>query len=411
MTCKNIAIIGYGARGQIYADYASHFPEQMKVVAVCDLNETKRKWAKERHGADVYADYKQLIDHKYDLDLVVISTQDKEHKEHAIYALEGGYNLLLEKPIAVSKKDCMGIYKVAKKYNRQVYVCHVLRYSPFYSTIKDIIDSGEIGDVINIHASENVGYYHQSHSFVRGPWKNSKTSCPMILAKCCHDMDIIRYLMGKRCLSVNSYGERTYFNKDYKPKEATKYCSDCPLIENCTYSSKHIYLDKYFNPWLAGYFHTGELNKEEVAKSLYHTQYDECVFDTDNDVVDHQSTIIQFEDGRTATHTMTAFSKEIYRDIKVYGTKAELVGVMEDNVIEIRPFEGEVKKIDVKSNAPLGGHNGSDYFMMVELNKVLNGEEGKGISYLGVSLESHLMAFGAEKSRKSKGKTQKIPKL
>lgn len=411
MARKNIAIIGFGQRGQTYAEYTKSFPDDMKLVAACDTKEARREKAKAVYNADVYVDYKELLDKGYELDLVVISTQDKQHKEHAIYALERGYDLLLEKPISVTQKDCMDIYKCAKKNNRRVFVCHVLRYSPFYSKIKEIIDSGELGEVMTIHASENVGYFHQAHSFVRGPWKNSNTSSPMILAKCCHDLDIIRYLIGERCESVNSYGELSYFNKKNKPENATKYCSDCPLAKDCAFNAKKIYCEKFCNGWLSSYFHQGELNPQAVEKSLRHSDYDICVFDCDNNVVDHQTTIMKFENGKTATHTMTGFSKDCYRDIKVYGTKAELYGLMENNCVEIRPFDGDKRTIEINSDAPFGAHGGSDYHMMVELNKVLNGEKCTGVTFLEVSMESHLMAFGAEKSRTHNGRTQKIKKL
>ena len=403
---KNIAIIGFGGRGHIYGNYAKQNPEQFRLVAVADTAEHRRKDGEENFGAVAYADYKELLGKGYDLDLVVISTQDSQHKEHALYALERGYDLLLEKPIAIKEEDCLEIYECAKKHGRRVFVCHVLRYTPFYRTVKDVLDSGELGEVVAIHASENVGYYHQAHSYVRGPWRNSVESSPMILAKCSHDMDILRYLMGERCLSVSSYGGLHFFKKENAPKGATAYCTDCPHAHTCVYNAKRLYLK---HNWMAGYFLKTAQTEENILKELPYSSYDRCVFACDNDVVDHQSTVLLFENGKTATHTMTAFSKEIYRDIKIYGTKAELVGVMENNEIEVRTFGGNVKKIEVDiSCAKTGGHSGGDFCMMRELHKVLDGKEGKGITYLDVSIESHLMSFAAERSRLNGGAAQKI---
>lgn len=408
METKKLAVIGFGGRGGIYGEYALKYPEQFKLVAIAETNPERAKRV-EGEGVDVYTDYRELLDKGYDLDLVAISTQDAQHKEHAIYALERGYDLLLEKPIAPTLEDCMAVYECAKKNNRKVFVCHVLRYSKFYSTIKDIIDSGRLGDIVNIHALEGVGFYHIAHSFVRGPWRNKAESSPMILAKCCHDMDIIRYLMGEKCVSVNSYGERNFFRESNAPKGATQYCSDCPHKDSCTWNAQKLYTDPE-SKWAAGYFvHDGDNSNENILRKLAKTQYDKCVFLNDNDVVDHQSTLMLFENGKTAVHTMTGFSKRIYRDIKIFGTKAELYGHMEDNYIEIRPFDGEVEAINVDvSQAVIGGHNGSDFFMMSQLYKTLNGEEGKGVTYLDISMESHLMAFGAEESRLEEGKTVKI---
>ena len=403
-----MAVIGYGGRGEIYGNYALAFPQKYKLVAVAETNPYRLKKL-EGKGVDCYTDYRELLDKGYDFDLVVISTQDAQHKEHAIYALERGYDLLLEKPIAPTIEDCMAVYECAKRNDRKVFVCHVLRYSKFYSTVKDIIDSGKLGKVINIHALEGVGFYHIAHSFVRGPWRNTKESSPMILAKCCHDMDIIRYLMGDKCISVNSYGERSFFREENAPKGATEYCSDCPNKDTCTWSAQKLYVHPDYK-WTAGYFLNGVENTDEnILAQLAKTQYDKCVFKNDNDVVDHQSTVMLFENGKTAVHTMTGFSQRVYRDIKVFGTKAELYGHMEDNLIEIRNFDGTTERIDVDiSAATVGAHNGSDFFMMEQLYKTLNGEEGKGITYLDVSMESHLMSFGAEESRLSEGKTVKI---
>ena len=374
--------------------------------AVAETDEYRRRDAKENFGAEVYEDYKELLDQGYRLDLVAIATQDAQHKEHALYALNRGYDLLLEKPVAITEKDCLEIYECAKKNNRRVYVCHVLRYTPFYSKIKEIIDEGTLGEIVNVHASENVGYYHQAHSYVRGPWRNSGESSPMILAKCCHDMDILRYLIGEKCVSVNSYGSLSYFKEENAPENAEAFCTDCPRKEDCAYNAQKLYT-KYV--WPAGYFTKGALTEENILRDLKYSPYDRCVFKCDNDVVDHQSTLLLFEKGKTAVHTMTAFSREIYRDIKINGTKAALAGVMEKNLIEIRPFGGEPFKAEVNASAAsVGGHCGGDYYMMCQIWNDLNGIKGKGITYLDVSIESHLMSFGAEKSRLHGGESCKI---
>ena len=410
MKTKKLVVFGIGQRGNIYSLFAKKNPDKFELVAIIENDEQRVEMAKKEHsGARIFTDYKDFLEAKIEADIVAVATQDIDHKEHAIAMMQAGYDLLLEKPIANNKEDCMAIYEASKKFGKKVVVCHVLRYTPFYSTVKRIIDSGKLGEVVTIHASENVGYYHQAHSFVRGPWRNSKESSPMILAKCCHDMDIIRYLMGEECVSVNSYGSLHFYNKENAPKGATEYCSDCPCTD-CIYKAQTIYLSELGRPF-SGYFTTKEKTDENVLNELKHSNYDKCVFQNDNDVVDHQVTIMQFANGKTACHTMTAFSRLIYRDLKVHGTKAELVGVIEDNYIEIRYFGGEVEKINVDiSAADVGGHMGGDYFMMNSLFKDLNGEKAEGVTYLDVSIDSHLMCFSAEESRVSNGKTCKIVK-
>lgn len=408
MDTKKLVVFGLGQRGNIYATFAKKYPEKFQLVAIIETDEKRIEYAKNTFtGVPVFNDYVEFLKEKIPADLVAVCTQDEQHKEHAVQMMQNGYDLLLEKPIANRYKDCVEIYKASVRYQRKVIVCHVLRYTPFYSTVKAIIDSGELGDLITIHASENVGYYHQAHSFVRGPWRNKELSSPMILAKCCHDMDILRYLMGEKCLSVNSYGSLSYFCAENAPEGAAKFCTDCKH-KDCIYNAEKLYTSD-FSKWAAAYFTTKELTDENILADLPHTDYDRCVYQCDNDVVDHQVSILRFEKGKTATHTMTAFSKEIYRDIKIHGTKAELVGNVEDNFIEIRPFGGENRTVPVSTaRADVGGHMGGDFFLMEGVYKTLNGVPAEGITYLDVSIESHLICFAAEESRLHGGRTEKI---
>ncbi len=411
MERKRIAVMGFGARGQIYSAFAEKYPEKFELVAIIENNPSRIESAKSIHkNTRVFSDYREFIKEKIHADILAVATQDQQHKEHSIAMMKAGYDLLLEKPIANTAEDCEAICQTAKKYGRNVIVCHVLRYSPFYSTIKNIIDSGKIGEIVSIHASENVGFYHQAHSFVRGPWRNKESSSPMILAKCCHDMDIFRYLMNEKCVSVSSYGSLFYFNRKNAPEDSGEYCSECEK-EDCIYKAQNLYLSEK-GRWCSSYFVDGELTDDNILNSLKKSQYDKCVYKCDNDVVDHQVTIMQFEKGKTACHTMAAFSKDIYRDIKIYGTKAETVGNMEDSFVEIRYFSGETERIttDVPQNI-VGGHMGADCSMMNSLYNALNGEPTCGITYLDVSMDSHLMCFAAEESRNNKGKTVFISKF
>lgn len=410
MQAKKLVVFGLGARGNIYASFAKAYPEKFELAAIIEKAPERREYAKKTYpSVEVFSDYSDFLKAKIKADVVAVATQDGEHREHAVAMMAAGYDLLLEKPIADNLKDCVAIYDASVKYGKKVVVCHVLRYTPFYSTVKRIIDSGKLGEVITVHASENVGYFHQAHSFVRGPWRNKGQSSPMILAKCCHDMDIIRYLMGEECLSVNSYGSLFYFNKEHAPEGAAAYCSDCPHSD-CIYRAQNIYLSENGRQFV-GYFTSKEATDENVLSALKRSQYDRCVYSADNDVVDHQVTIMNFANGKTACHTMTAFSKDIYRDLKVHGTKAELVGIVEKNEIEIRFFGGETEKIRVDiSEANVGGHMGGDFYMMNSLYRALNGDKADGITYLDVSLESHLMCFAAEDSRLNGGDTRRIGK-
>ena len=392
---KKIAILGYGMRGGIYAGYAAKYPEEFEVAAIVDNDPEKLKLARARFGCPAYSDIRSFLADGIAADIAAICTQDAQHKEHAVRCMQAGYDLLLEKPIAASPEDCLAIEAAAEKYERRVIVCHVLRYTPFYRKIKEIVSSGKLGKIMTLCATENVGYYHQAHSFVRGPWRNSADSCPMILAKCCHDLDIIRWLVGEKCTEVSSFGSLGFFTLENAPAESAAYCSDCP-VKDCVYNAQKIY---EAHEWMANYFMSGDKTLESIAVHLRHTQYDRCVFRSDNDAVDHQVTAVKFEGGATAVHQMTAFSKEIYRDIKIHGTKAELYGVMEENFVELRPFGGETERIDLTCESVYGNHGGGDAGLMRDVYLALNGRPTTGMSYLDVSMDSHKIAFAAERSR------------
>ena len=401
---KKLIVLGFGARGSTYASYTTRYPEEFELVAIVEVRKERIEQARSLYTCPVYTDYKEMLAAGIEADLVAIATQDADHEEHAIACMKAGYDLLLEKPIANTLEGCLAIYEAAKKYQRKVMVCHVLRYTPFYRRIKNIIDEGTLGEIITVQASENVGYYHQAHSFVRGPWRKKADSSPMILAKCCHDLDLLRWLIEKPCVSVASMGSLRHFREDMSPKGAGEYCSACE-VKDCVYRAQDIYRVRR---GFSGYFTTDVWNEKQMLTDLKGSQFDKCVYKSDNDVVDHQVTIMQFEDEVTATHTMTAFSKRIYRDIKIHGTKAELVGVMEDNCIEIRPFRGDVQRITWENFVDVGGHGGGDKGMMHEIYLTLNGEKTKGVTYLDVSIDSHLMAFAAEDSRLAGGEVRKI---
>ena len=403
MRTQTIVILGYGQRGKIYADYALNNPKEFTVGAIIDTDKARRELASSKHDCPIFADYKDFLQANIPADIVAIATQDIDHLEHAIACMEKGYDLLLEKPIANTIEDCEKIYEASVKYNRKVIVCHVLRYTPFYRKVKSIIDSGLLGDIMTVNMSENVGYYHQAHSFVRGPWRNSKQACPMIVAKCCHDLDILRWLVGEKCEEISSIGSVSFFKEENAPNGSTQYCSDCKC-DDCIYRAKKLY-DEY--QWMRSYFCCDYENDELAGQALRYSQYDRCVFRCDNDVVDHEVSIFRFAKNITAMHTMTAFSKEIYRDIKIHGTKAELVGIMEKNVLEVRIFGGETITYDFRDAPISGNHGGGDNGLMHAVYLERNGMPADGTTYLDVSIDSHRMAFGAENSRVL-GKTLKI---
>jgi len=343
-------------------------------------------------------------------DVMFICTQDQQHHQHAMAALSLGYHLLLEKPISESAQKCLDIERLAQEKSLRVIVCHVLRYTVFYQKIKELIDSGTVGEIVSVQANEQVGYWHQAHSFVRGNWCREKTSAPMILAKCCHDMDILLWLTGKRCERVSSFGSLRHFRPEFAPEGAASRCTDdCPAADTCPYNAVRFYLGKVREGKLGWPINilTVQHDEEGVMKALETGPYGRCVYACGNDVVDHQVVNLELEDGVTVNFSMCGFSKYNHRSIRVMGTHGEIVADTRDNLIHVMPFVGEEAVIDVKTlTSDFSGHAGGDARMLEEFMDVLLGESAgsASLSEIGRSVESHLVALAAEASRVSGGK-------
>lgn len=400
-------ILGYGMRGTSYANYALSHPDELKIVAVAEPVENKRNSAKELHNIPddmCFTDWKEVAKLDKLADFAVISMQDNMHYEPALEMIEKGYNLLLEKPMAPTAAECKKIAEAAEKKGVKVIVCHVLRFTNFFCTLKDIIDNGDIGEIMSVIHMENVGNIHQSHSFVRGNWRNFEESAPMILAKSCHDTDILQWLIGKKCVKVQSFGSLTHFRAENRPEGAPDYCiQGCPKADTCFYNAVKLYYDDKDNLWFRGVA-TDKVQPtdEEVKEAITHGPYGRCVYACDNDVVDHQVVNMEFEGGCTVSFTMNAFNKG-GRFIRIFGTKGEITAAIEDDKISVYSFA--TKETTDYNLAHVGeditaGHAGGDTGIMIDLVKYFNDEEtSKSVCDIHTSYMNHLIAFAAEESR------------
>ncbi|MCL2819277.1 MAG: Gfo/Idh/MocA family oxidoreductase [Oscillospiraceae bacterium] len=410
-----VAIAGLGNRGRdTYGRFILDNAGDMVVTAVADIDSSKRKEAQSAFGLSSSACYstaeEMFLKDKLS-DIAFICTPDDAHYKHAIAALDKGYHLLLEKPIAVTKEQCVEITKLAKEKDRRVIVCHVLRYTPFYSAINQVIKSGEIGDFVTLNTVENVGYYHHAHSFVRGNWGNTQKSSPMILAKCCHDLDAILWLTGKSIETVSSYGDLHYFKADKAPEGAAKRCLDgCSAKETCPYDAEKIYLPEDIRPDENG--HLGwpadvlvrPATKDSVLNALKTGPYGRCVFHCDNDAVDHQVVNIAFKDGTTAHLTMSAFSADIYRTVQVMGTLGMIEADMRTNTVTVSVFGKKTRVINANTLEAQDGHGGGDIKLFESLSDVLSNPSEIPLTDISHSITSHLACFAAEQSRQNGGK-------
>ncbi|MEC0230281.1 Gfo/Idh/MocA family protein [Paenibacillus alba] len=398
-----VALIGAGQRGVNYAGYALEHPDQLQVVAVAEPNMSRRHNFQALHGLSdelCFESWEDLLGKPNLADAVLICTQDNMHYEPTMKALEAGYHVLLEKPMSSDPWECIQMGKRSEQAERVFSICHVLRYTNFFTTIKRLISEGAIGQLMSIQHNENVAYWHQAHSFVRGNWRKASESSPMILAKSCHDLDIILWLAGADCTHVSSFGSLSHFKKENAPEGAPQRCLDgCPVSDQCLYYAPNVYLtDDIYWPTSAI---SDDLSLEARTKALQEGPYGRCVYHCDNDVVDHQVVNLAFANEVTAAFTMSAFTNDCSRTLKLMGTKGEIRGAMEKNEIEVIDFAtGTAMQISLEIPGGHIGHGGGDFGLIRDFIKLVQQDsKGDGLTSAAQSVQSHLMAFAAERSR------------
>lgn len=404
-----VGLIGFGNRGRLYSSFIKDLSDKVEYVAVCDYRiEELLDSVKQYNLKHTFKDVEDFFNAKLDLDLVCICSMDKYHFYQTKKCLELGYNVLLEKPVSNNLQEVIELNELAHKNNLKLIVSYVLRYTLFYKMIKDIIDSGEIGKVVNINNTENVAYWHHAHSYTRGNWKYEKETGPMILTKCSHDMDLIYWLMGKNVDKISSFGNRSYLLKENAPKDAAEYCIDCKEKDSCPFNAYRFYLNN--KEWLRPII-GDDLSDENIMKKLYHNQYTRCAYKTDADVVDHQVVNILFDDKTTASHTMNAYTRYCYRDIKVMGSHGCIEGNFEEKKFKVYHFvDNSEREVDITHfTDDFVGHGGGDRVMFIELiDYLLTGNKTKSLTSISESVISHEMAFAAEKSRVNEGEVISI---
>jgi len=396
------ALIGAGSRGfYAYGSYALEYPHEIQFIAVAEPNKEKREKFAEAHNIPEhmrFEDWTELLEKEQLCEALLICSPDRDHYKPVMKAIEKGYSILLEKPMSPVPIETLDIAEAAEKHNTVLTVCHVMRYAPFYQALKEVVDRKVIGEIVSIQWNENVGYYHQAHSFVRGNWGNSSKSSPMILQKSCHDMDMLAWLIGTECKSVSSYGSLTYFKKENAPEGSTYRCLDgCKVEKECPYSAAKWYLHDR-DVWPANTI-SANSSLESRLKAIQEGPYGRCVYHCDNDVVDHQVVNLLFENDVTVAFAMTAFTNEVFREFKIMGTKGEIIGNDVKNKIEINHFSGQ-KEIITPATVN-GGHMGADTSIMADFIRSVNDKDSGSLTSASISAQSHMIAYAAEESRVS----------
>ena len=405
-----VVIIGAGNRGRAYSDYAQRFPDCMQVVGVSDIRESRKNDMGNRFNIPEerrFGDWSEVFTTSKFADAVLICTPDDTHYEPCLKALEWGYDVLLEKPVAQTEKECRDIAKQAHKYGRIVAVCHVLRYAPYFRAMYQAINSGIIGRVVSIQHMEPVECRHFAHAYVRGNWRNSKDTTPFILAKSCHDLDILRWMVGKPCKTIVADGSLTLFKPENAPKDAPLRCTDgCPHESTCPYSAIDVYVRRKAH---IGVFDLKDPNDEdEIMSKLRENEWGRCVYHCDNNQPDHFVSEMVFEDGTTATLSVEAFTAVWGRRTRVMGTTGYIDGDGESfTLYEFRSNKELVwdKKVENIPEYAQSGHGGGDMALVCDFLEAVSWQEPQRLtSGIDESIESHVMGFCAEKSRLSKRK-------
>ncbi|KAA0146250.1 hypothetical protein FNF29_08165 [Cafeteria roenbergensis] len=412
-------IVGAGARGKTYAQYGLEHPDRLRIVGVAEPRAHHRNIVQQRFDLPpeaVFTDWTQLAARPRMADAVIIATQDTMHVAPAMAFADLGYHILLEKPMAVSTHDCQRIADAAKRNNVLLAVCHVLRYTPYMRKMIELIRSGAIGEVVNVSHLEPIGSWHFAHSYVRGAWRREDESSFMLMTKCCHDIDLIRHIVGKSCQRVASFGSVSHFRRDKKPPGAGMRCLSCSVEPTCPFSAKRLYLDpcrEGHRGWPISGITDGEPTPPDVEEALNSGPYGRCVYECDNDVCDQQVVSMEFDGGVTATLTTAAFTHKVcQRHTRVFGTRGELEGDGDSELVWF-DFATRARKVIHTGTAPattrMTGHGGADYHLADAFVQALRQRDPtRVLSGPDETLESHLIVFAAEAARRS-GQVLSVP--
>ncbi len=398
---------GAGSRGNVYGGYAERFPEELDIIGVAEPIELRRQRYAEKHNIakeNQFYTWEDVFKKPKFADFIIITTPDNLHYGPAMKALDMGYNLLLEKPIAQSWKECNDILQLQKNKKAIVAVCHVLRYAPYYRKIKEVLDSGVLGQLISVQHFEPIEREHMAHSFVRGNWRVSEATNPIILAKSCHDLDILRWWIGKKCTHISSFGSLKWFKKSNAPEGSTMRCTDgCAVESTCPYSALKIYYRGRRYNYVMDLPKEDDKKGEAIMTQLKEGPYGRCVYHCDNNVADHQVVSMEFEGGITAGFNMEAFTNYHGRRTRIMGSMGCIVG--DEEILTVADFSKD-SAVDwiTKEHADNkgSGHGGGDWSLMHDFLRAVDAKDEHLLtSTLEASMDSHKMGFAAEQSRVS----------
>jgi predicted dehydrogenase len=398
----SLLVIGAGNRGSRYAGWALEHPDRARVVGVAEPRAPWRTALASAHGLaaeNAVDSWTELAARPRLADAVLICTQDRMHVEPAEAFAALGYHILLEKPMAPDEESCRRIVSAVERAGVMLAVGHVMRYSPYTKAVKAVVESGRLGDILSVQHLEPVGFWHQAHSFVRGNWRRADLATFMLMAKSCHDLDWLQYILGQAPSRLSSFGSLTHFTAANRPAGAADRCVDCSVAAACPYSAERLYrgmLDRGEYRWPLTVL-VPEFTPEAVDDALRNGPYGRCVYACDNDVVDHQVVSMEFPSTTTAVFTMTAFNEAAERSTRLFGTRGEMTG--DGATIRVSDFLTRTEEV-ITVDAGSDGHAGGDAGLMdAFVTALATGDRSAILSGPRESLASHLAVFAAERAR------------
>ena len=401
MSALEMVMIGAGGRGYLaYGPYALAHPDEVRFTAVVEPDDSRRQRFAAAHNIPLerqLRSWQDLVERPQLAAAALNATMDRMHYPSTLALLGAGYDVLLEKPMATSAAECVELVNTATQRGRVLQICHVLRYAPFFRTVYDVVTSGRLGDIVSFQWSENLVYWHFAHSFVRGKWNNSDTSGPMILTKCCHDLDLLIWMLG-RPRSVLSSGSLTHFRRERVGPEIPERCTDgCPIEAECAYFAPRLYIENNPGKWARDPVSLDH-SPEALRRGLESGPYGRCVYRADNNVVDHQVVQLAFDNGLSATLTMQGASHVEGRTLRIDGMRATLLGNESRNELVLQDHFS-LSSETLHPEGVEGGHGGGDAGVLHDFVRGLQSGERTVLTSAADSLASHLLAFAAEEAR------------
>lgn len=393
--------MGAGSRGFGYARQAAALGAE--IIAVADPDRRKRRRLVASFGSPATHEAESWEDLEFapgEVDGVIIATMDDLHVEPTLRFSALAVPILLEKPIGRSWEECRRLRDELDCDHPPILVAHVLRYAPYTRLLRSMVDDGALGDVVNVHHYEPVGFWHFAHSFVRGNWRSSTDAAAFMVAKACHDVDWIMHLIDAECVAVSSFASLSHFRPERRPQGAAERCVDCTV--DCVFDARSIYLE----PARAGDFSWPvdticvDPSVEAVADAVEHSRFGRCVYNGGNDAADTQVASMLFAGGQTATVTVSAFTELRSRTSIVAGTRGEAT-VTADG-IEIYSFADRRRRSwtveERRASGIMDSHGGGDDMLMERFLSEINRPTEAGRAAFSEALRSHQVAFAIEEA-------------